>query len=111
MRRRDAYHRPMAPKASLVALMLLVTACTGSADPDATGAELYGQFCARCHAADLSGGVGPALGVDSAAADRSDEFVADVITGGRGSMPAFGSTLDDELVDRLVAFIRERQSR
>lgn len=92
-----------------IVLVFLVAGCTGQADPNATGGELYSQFCARCHAADLSGGVGPALGPGSDLVDKPDSFIADVTTNGRGSMPAFGNTLSDDQVDRVVEFIRTDQ--
>jgi mono/diheme cytochrome c family protein len=89
--------------------MVLLAACTGSADPGATGAELYSQFCARCHAADLSGGVGPAMGAGSALVDLPDSYIIDVTANGRGSMPAFDRTLSDDQIQRLVDFIRAEQ--
>lgn len=90
-------------------MMLLLVACTGSADPDASGAELYSQFCARCHAADLSGGIGPALGEGSEFVDVPDSFLFDVIADGRGAMPAFSSTLSDPQIRLLIDFIRAEQ--
>ena len=88
----------------------MISACTGAADPDASGPELYSQFCARCHGGDLSGGIGPPLGVGSGLSERDDAFVTDTIRGGRGRMPAFGSTLSDEQIARVVEFLREEQS-
>ncbi len=96
-------------RALSIVLVAVVAACTGQADPNATGEELYAQFCTRCHAADLSGGVGPALGAGSDLVDKPDSFVADVTANGRGSMPAFGNTLSDEQVARVVDFIRTEQ--
>lgn len=89
--------------------MLLVAACTGAADPNATGAELYSQFCARCHAADLSGGVGPAMGSGSELVELPDSYIIDVTANGRGAMPAFSRTLSNDQIQRLVDFIRAEQ--
>ena len=89
--------------------MLLLAACTGSAAPDATGSELYSQFCARCHAPDLSGGVGSAMGAGSELVERPDSYILDVTANGRGAMPAFDRTLSDEQIQRLVDFIRAEQ--
>jgi mono/diheme cytochrome c family protein len=83
--------------------------CTPSPAPDATGQESYVQLCSRCHGEDLAGGIGPALGPDSNAANQDDEFLELTIMRGRGRMPAFGSTLADDQLDRLIGFIRERQ--
>lgn len=96
----------------LVPLVLFVlTACSGVPAEDAGGAEIYGQLCARCHAANLSGGVGPALGPDSGAARLTDEQVTGIVARGRGSgMPAFGNTLSEAQLGRLVAYLREQQA-
>jgi mono/diheme cytochrome c family protein len=89
--------------------MLTLTACSlgGPAD-DATGEEIYAQLCSMCHADDLSGGIGPSLGPDSNAASETDDFIEFTVSNGRGRMPSFPS-LDDQQVERLVAYIREVQ--
>lgn len=94
-----------------VLVMVVVLAGCGRPAEDATGAELYAQLCASCHAPDLSGGVGPPLGPDSSAAAESDEYLAFTITQGRGRMPSFATTLDDAQVDRLVVFLRDAQGQ
>lgn len=93
--------------AVLISGMLMISACTGPADPDASGAELYSQFCARCHGGDLSGGIGPALGAGSELSERDDAYVSETISGGRGRMPAFARTLSDEQIARVVEFLRD----
>lgn len=91
--------------------MLALAACSpGGPGEDATGAEIYAQLCARCHGADLGGRVGPSLGPDSNSAVESDEFIEFTVSNGRGRMPSFPS-LDDQQLDRLVAYIREVQGR
>lgn len=94
-----------------VALMVGATlaGCTPSPAPDATGEEIYLQLCSRCHGEDLAGGIGPALGPGSNAASQDDEFLELTIMRGRGRMPAFGSTLSADQLERLIGFIRERQ--
>lgn len=100
-----------ASTALLAAMVLLVsTACSvGRPADDATGDEIYTQLCARCHGDDLEGGIGPALGPDSNAADESDEFLEFTIVNGRGRMPSFSSSLDEEQLDRLIGYMREVQ--
>lgn len=108
---RSTYHRRMRRSAAvLISGILILTACTGSADPDASGEELYSQFCTRCHGSDRSGWIGPSLGQGSDLVDRPDSYIGDVIGGGRGRMPAFGNTLSDEQIGRVVEFIRSEQS-
>jgi mono/diheme cytochrome c family protein len=92
-----------------VLILLVLTACVGRPAQDASGEEIYLQLCANCHGDDLSGGLGPALGPGSNAAQQPDEFLVATITQGRGRMPSFATTLTDEQVDRLVSHLREAQ--
>ena len=89
--------------------------------PGADRAErLYYAFCASCHGVDGRGSwhaalflVRPGDLTDSARmATRSDEYIFDLIKHGgapigRPGMPAFGSTLSDEDVRLLVAYVRK----
>ncbi|HJR91668.1 MAG TPA: cytochrome c [Acidimicrobiia bacterium] len=95
----------------LIAAGLSVTlaACVDDLPADATGEEIYVELCARCHSADLGGGVGPALGPGSNAAAQPDEFLTAAITEGRGRMPSFAQTLSSEQIERVVAYLRESQ--
>lgn len=97
--------------AVVLAVVLSVSACSvGRPSEDATGEEIYAELCARCHGADLSGGLGPALGAGTNSATESDEFLEFTILNGRGRMPSFASSLDDQQVDRLVVYMREIQA-
>lgn len=88
-----------------------VSSCSSAPAPDADGQAIYAQLCASCHSRDLSGGVGPPLGSGSNAAGLSDDVLAATIADGRGSrMPSFARTLSAEQIERLVAYLRERQS-
>lgn len=91
-------------------LVAALTACSGAPSSDASGEEIYRQLCASCHARDLSGGVGPSLGPDSNATTLDDEVLAATIRDGRGSrMPAFGGTLDEAQLTRLIGYLRSQQ--
>lgn len=96
----------------LVAAATIAVAVAGCDGPeaDATGQEIFAQVCARCHSADLSGGVGPSLGPGSNAAAQSDEFLVTTITEGRGRMPSFQETLTAEQIERVVGYLREQQA-
>jgi mono/diheme cytochrome c family protein len=91
-----------------VAIVLLACACTQPVPRDATGEEIYAELCARCHGADLEGGIGAALGAGSSSAAEDDEYLEFTIRNGRGRMPSFPS-LEDDQVRRLVDFLREAQ--
>lgn len=97
-----------APRFIGVLLVLALAACEGPG-ADAGGEEIYMQVCARCHADDLSGAVGPALGEGSHAASETDEYLISTITDGRGRMPSFRQTLSSEQIEQVVAYLRERQ--
>lgn len=100
----------MKPTRCVVAALVLLTltACNGLSE-DAGGREIYIETCARCHASDLSGGVGPALGPDSNAAAQSDEYLVTTITDGRGRMPSFRQTLSGQQIERVVDYLRSVQ--
>lgn len=104
-----------APSASAAAL---------PGDP-ARGATLYGQNCAACHGAALTGGIGPALNpiekLPGVADSLDANFLISIITNGRKpqtgdpkttEMPAKGgnSSLTDQDVRDLAAYIIEQNS-
>ena len=96
---------------AVLALALSAMACVEQPASDATGEQIYAQLCGRCHGANLEGGVGPALDHGSDVASQPDSQVRLTIERGSGRMPAFGSTLSPAQIDRVVAFLRERQTR
>ena len=68
---------------------------------DESGADIYGRLCAACHGAGGSGGSG---GPIADTTFRGDDLAA-VITVGLGTMPGFGSQLNDAQLTRLVAYV------
>src|SRR5262245_22745361 len=102
----------------------MVTVCTGAAAcsrpapaaervvPD--GPALFAQACAKCHAADGTGGLPSAVNgprpIDLTAAEwqrtRSDEEIVAAIRTGRGAMPAFADVLNADQVSALGAYVR-----
>jgi mono/diheme cytochrome c family protein len=95
----------------LILVVLFAAGCTGRPPTDATGEEIYLQLCSNCHGDDLEGRIGPALGSGSTAADHPDTFFEATILDGRGRMPSFRTSLDDDQLVRLIAFLREVQGR
>lgn len=73
-------------------------------DVRATGDEVYSQHCAACHAADGSGGAGPALSNANLVEDEGD--VVNQILFGGNRMPAFGDTLSDAEVAAVATHVR-----
>ncbi|HVM68416.1 MAG TPA: cytochrome c [Gaiellaceae bacterium] len=86
-------------------------------EPDNAAAELEGDAeagesvfaangCGGCHTygpAGSSGNVGPSL--DESEVDY--EEAVDVITNGRGAMPAFGDQLEDQQIADVSAFVTQ----
>lgn len=96
-------------KSLVVVSLVVLSACAGPPQADATGEDIYRQVCANCHGEDLSSGIGPAIGAESNAAGQDDDFLVLTITRGRGRMPSFDSTLTDDQIARVIAYVRTRQ--
>jgi mono/diheme cytochrome c family protein len=83
-----------------------------SAAVRADGAGDFKAKCAMCHGADGTGSTatGKALKVrDLGSADvqgQTDAQLNDIVTNGKGKMPAYKGQLTDEQIKELVAFIR-----
>ena len=100
----------------LFLLTLLGTLCC-LAVPSAMQAQsdadkTYKTNCVLCHSADGSGGspTGKAMHAKDLRSDevqkQSDAALSEVITKGRGKMPAFGAKIKPDDVTKLVAYIR-----
>jgi cytochrome c oxidase subunit 1 len=79
-------------------------------EPAAAGATVFASAgCASCHtlaAAGASGTVGPSLDETQ----LTPEQIADVVTNGRGAMPAFGSQLDEQQIQDVAEFVAQSAS-
>ncbi len=94
----------------LVLTLLAMAGCTGRPPEGATGEEIYLQLCSNCHGDDLGGGIGPPLGPGSNSVEQPDEFLEVTILNGRGRMPSFQSSLNNDQLARLIDFIRAEQA-
>jgi high-affinity iron transporter len=73
------------------------------------GHALYTSHCAGCHGADgmaAAGAGSPALGQPGSLIDQTDAQLLAVVTTGAGSMPGFGSLLDEQQRWAVVAWVR-----
>jgi mono/diheme cytochrome c family protein len=77
------------------------------------GAAIFKQHCAPCHGADASGntGMGRMLklrDLKSAEVQKmTDAQFYELISHGKGKMPAFASSLGKEKIDAVIAYLRE----
>ena len=74
--------------------------------------KIYKTNCVICHSADGSGGspTGKAMHAKDLRSDevqkQSDAALSEVITKGRGKMPAFSAKIKPDDVAKLVAYVR-----
>ncbi len=100
----------LAPAALFICLTTLALPSSLRAQSDAS--KTFKTNCTLCHAADGSGNspTGKALKAKDFSSDevqkKSDAELADVISKGRGKMPAFGSKFSADVIKSLVAYIR-----
>ena len=93
-------------------LTLALTVCAGAARADDAAATLFKTKCAACHGPDGAGKTpaGVAMKVRDLRSDevqkQSDSDLVLVVTKGKNKMPAFGSKLQKEEIDQLVAYVR-----
>ncbi|MFD0711951.1 c-type cytochrome [Paenibacillus sp. GCM10027626] len=105
--------------AAVIALLALA-ACAGkktdtTQQPPAagnTGAQInaeaiYKQNCIGCHAADLSGGVGPNL--QKVGSRLTAEQIGVKITDGGSGMPAFKQSLDADQINALTQWLADHK--
>ena len=94
--------------ASSLWFLAFPTATQGQSDPT----TIYKTKCTLCHSADGSGDspTGRAMHAKDLRSEevqkQSDEALAEVITKGKGKMPAFGAKIKPDDVQKLVAHIR-----
>ena len=79
-----------------------VEARVAAADP-AVGEAVYDDLCAACHGPDGEGGIGVEL-VGLGGRLSATEAHA-VVSDGRGRMPAWAGTLDEDEIDAVVAYL------
>jgi cytochrome c6 len=88
----------------------LIAVCTSSAVAQ-DAAATYKAKCAMCHGPDGKGSaVGTKMGAhDFTSADvqkQTDAQLAEIVTKGKGKMPAYDGKLKDTEIKDLVAYIR-----
>jgi mono/diheme cytochrome c family protein len=111
--------KPTALARPVLALALALTVpaisgCSGDEHPEIAGANLYRDYCARCHGATGKGdprslALYPNLDLTTSravlAGKRGRGLVYQRITNGYGAMPGFGDRLDSQQSEELVDFV------
>lgn len=98
------------------ALALITLAACGSqskSSPSLEGSKeaiaLYNARCISCHAADLSGKVGPDSDLRTVGSRMTKEAIAKQITDGGDIMPAFASKLSSDDIDKLADWLSQQK--
>jgi len=80
----------------------------------ALGAAVFFENCSQCHGVQAEGMIGPALRNNSFIQSSTDQAVIDVVSGGRGQMPAWlqsnGGALTPSQIASVVAYLRSLQN-
>lgn len=69
------------------------------------GQQIFDGACSKCHGPQGEGLIGPAF---TAAAVSDADAVAEVVRNGRGKMPAIGEGWDDEQMNALTRYLKDR---
>ncbi|WP_152397644.1 c-type cytochrome [Paenibacillus cellulositrophicus] len=80
---------------------------TAAVETDSEADMLYKKNCLSCHAADLSGKVGPSL--KEIESKLSKEEIMERITLGRGGMPSFKSRLSEQEIEALGSWLADKK--
>ena len=100
--------------AHIVFLGIVATASLKAAqEPPTPGttASIFKEKCAPCHGDD---GAGTTLGIRLHVKDlrskevqaQSAKVLADTVSAGKGLMPAFGTRLDSDQIQKLIEYVR-----
>lgn len=101
----------------LLSAAAIVCLLSTAAHAQNNGATLFQSNCLMCHGADGKGSTptGQALKVvnlhSPEVVKMSDAELANVISKGKKSMPAFGSRLTSSQIESLVSYIRTLQKQ
>ncbi len=105
------YTSTVLPVVASVLLLLTVSTLRANPGPDkAATAGTYRTKCAMCHGPDGAGSaVGKSMNVPdlrSSVVQNTDAELAQIISNGKGGMPAFKSSLSDDQMHALVTYVR-----
>jgi mono/diheme cytochrome c family protein len=96
-----------------ILVLVLLVAGPSSLHAQKDAAKVFKANCTLCHSEDGSGSsaTGKALQAKDLRSEevqkQTDAELAEVITKGRGKMPAFGSKFSPDAIKSLVAYIRQ----
>jgi cytochrome c6 len=121
MKENKTEHYVMIASTFLLAMLVVVTLFVTSIAranpvPDAAASATFKAKCAMCHGPDGGGSpVGKSLNVPDLRSPTVQKLpaaqLAQIISDGKGGMPPFKSSLNEEQVHSLVAYIRSLNAK
>jgi mono/diheme cytochrome c family protein len=103
----------MTKKLLLFTLVLFLVALVPALSVTQEGAAIFKSKCAMCHGPDGSGktAIGEKLNIrDLRSAEvqkQTDAELSQIVTKGKNKMPPYDGKLTKELIDQLVAYVRD----
>jgi cytochrome c6 len=103
----------MTKKLLLFTLVLSLVALVPALSVTQEGAAIFKSKCAMCHGPDGSGktAIGEKLNIrDLRSAEvqkQTDAELSQIVTKGKNKMPPYDGKLTKELIDQLVAYVRD----
>lgn len=104
---------------TLIAFGVVIAACGSNqentaesfvtSEEDEQAYAIFQQNCVSCHASDLSGNMGAASNLQQVGSRLSQEEIANVITNGKGQMPAQSSRVTPEEIQALSVWLAKLQ--
>jgi mono/diheme cytochrome c family protein len=73
-------------------------------EPAALGEDVFAANCASCHTLDAAGATGK-VGPNLDEARPDEALVRERVTAGKGGMPSFKGTLDDDEIAAVAAYV------
>ncbi|MCR8845228.1 cytochrome c [Paenibacillus sp. SC116] len=103
----------------LLLITISLTACGGGSQQQqsaqlegpADAVEVYKNSCLSCHAADLSGKMGPETNLTTVGDRLSKDQIVTVIKEGKGRMPAQGSRVSDEDAEKVASWLATKKEQ
>ena len=78
-----------------------------SAQPDELAASLYKKHCLSCHAADLSGQVGPSL--EQVGTRLTEEQIIEIMSVGAPGMPSFTKMMNKDEMEAVAGWLSKNE--
>ncbi|MBD8500541.1 cytochrome c [Paenibacillus sp. CAU 1523] len=116
--RRHLRKKPLLLSSFLLLITISLTACGGGTQQQsaqlegpADAVEVYKNSCLACHAADLSGKMGPETNLTTIGDRLTKEQIVTIIKEGKGRMPTQSGRVSDEDAEKVAAWLATKKEQ